>query len=193
MNPFLSFFFFSHVHAHAHAHVPSLTYTRTCMHSHTQSPAQLFMGSRQVSEEGKLLGSEVGCRPHPTPPHPTAHEPRCPVECFKWLKSRPAPEERSAPPSFSVSLKAGRNENLLLRRGRCQGTVAASTHIRDPHMHERGFLGYKKEETPLAWHEASLFLGLPPQPPAPFLCAVWSCESQHMPLGLSGLHHLWKI
>ena len=58
--------------------------------------------------------------------------------------SRPAPEERSAPPSFSVSLKAGRNENLLPRRGSCQGTMAASTHVPDPHMHERAFLGYKK-------------------------------------------------
>ena len=149
-------FFFSHVHAHAHAHAhaPSLMYTRTCTHSHTQSPAQLFMGSRQVSRGGKTGGvrSRPPSPPHPTPPHPTAREPPCPFECFgvKSLKSRPAPEERSAPPSFSVPLKAGREENLLPRRGRCQGTVAVSTHVRDPHTRERGFLGYQKEETPLA-------------------------------------------
>ena len=130
-------FFFSHVHAHAHAHAhaPSLMYTRTCTHSHTQSPAQLFMGSRQVSRGGKTGGvrSRPPSPPHPTPPHPTARDPPCPVhrDLLTCPTRRPSAEHPSAPPSFSVPLKAGREENLLPRRGRCQGTVAVSTHVRD--------------------------------------------------------------
>ena len=52
--------------------------------THTQSPAQLFMGSGQGSRGGKTGGvrSRPPSPPHPTPPHPTAREPPCPVECF---------------------------------------------------------------------------------------------------------------
>lgn len=71
--PFLFFFSpFPLTSMHTHTHnVPSLTYTCTCTHSRTQTPAQLFLGSRQGTEEGKLLGFGVGRRPHPTPAHRT--------------------------------------------------------------------------------------------------------------------------
>ena len=135
------------MHTHTHTRRLSRTHVHAC--THTQSPAQLFMGSGQGSRGGKTGGvrSRPPSPPHPTPPHPTAREPPCPVECFgvKWLKSRPAPEGRSAPPSFSVSLKAGRKENLLPRKGRCQGTVAASTHVRPWSSHAwPGFPGLHK-------------------------------------------------
>ena len=121
--PFCPFFFVSHVHAHAHAHAPFLAYTRTCTHSHQLS----FSWVPGKCQRRELLGSGVGRHPHPTQAHPNACEPPCPIECFgfKWLKSRLAPEESSPPPSFSVSLKAGRNENLLLWRGRHHVTMAA--------------------------------------------------------------------
>ena len=68
--PFLSFSLTS-MHTHTHTRRLSRTHVHAC--THTQSPAQLFMGSGQGSRGGKTGGvrSRPPSPPHPTPPHPT--------------------------------------------------------------------------------------------------------------------------
>lgn len=68
---------------HTHTRRFSRTRVHACTHTHSTSSA--FHGVLAKCQRKELLGSGVGRRTHPTPPHPThptAHEPPCPVECF---------------------------------------------------------------------------------------------------------------
>ena len=58
-------------------------------------------------------------------------------------------------------------------RGSCQGKTAASTRVRDPRTHERGFLGDRKGGDSFGLTRGECVPRPPsPPPPAPFLRTV---------------------